>query len=131
MAAGGLITLSWPSRDLSPNGRVHYMRLHRAKKTAKMAAFVLTKAAYLSAPDDGLIYIHITAYPKTKTQPDADNFLASVKGHLDGIAQAMNVDDKRFRPTIEISEKTGGYFTVEILRGKSNDALSPAPSFRG
>lgn len=108
------VTLPWPSRDLSPNGRVHYMRLHRAKKTAKNSAFVLAKEAGLSAPDDGPIPIHVTAYAKTKTKPDADNLLASMKAYLDGIALAMKVDDKRFQPTVEISDQTGGYVTVRV-----------------
>jgi hypothetical protein len=38
----------------------------------------------------------ITAYPPDRRERDDDNVKASLKGHRDGIAQALGIDDSRF-----------------------------------
>lgn len=101
------IELAWPPRQLSPNAGVHYMTRHRFKKAAKDTAFWVTKKALgrSAFKADGPIPVRITAHPiKGKVAPDLDNCLASLKAPLDGIALGLGVDDKMFRPTIELGE---------------------------
>lgn len=40
--------------------------------------------------------------------------VASMKAGLDGIADALNVNDKRFLPTFKFSDETLGKVVVEI-----------------
>lgn len=53
---------------------------------------------------DAPIALHITFYPPDKRRRDRDNAQASLKHHLDGIADALGVDDYRFRPTYDFAE---------------------------
>ena len=43
-----------------------------------------------------------------------DNMLASIKSGLDGISDALQVNDKQFRLTLEVSEDIGGMVKVEV-----------------
>lgn len=108
------VLLTWPDKRCSPNARVHHMVKHRANKAMRKAAWALTKDSGVSAPSDGPINIHVTAFPPTRHARDIDNLLASMKGYFDGIADALKVDDSRFRPTLTISDQTGGYLCVEV-----------------
>lgn len=103
------ITLPWPHADLSPNARVHPMALHRARKRAKNEAWGLTKA--LMGPLHirhgswrGPVEVAITFHPSANRVFDLDNALARIKGHIDGIALALGIDD--------------GAFTYRLVRGE-------------
>ena len=99
------ITLEWPDKRLSPNARVHHMQLARVKKAARQEAHWLSLA---ELPDldlgGGPIDVHIAFYPPDKRRRDRDNMQYSMKAALDGIADALGVDDYRFRPTYEFCE---------------------------
>jgi crossover junction endodeoxyribonuclease RusA len=111
MREGGIlkIELSWPAEQLSPNGRAHHMVVARFKKAAKIEAGWATKYVrpFAWAPPEGKIPVHLIAHPKpTGPHPDADNLVASVKSHLDGIAEALGVNDRDFdAPTIEWADR--------------------------
>ena len=104
-----IITLAWFDPHCSPNAKVHngVKVNYRTKAEARKIARQLGKiAAYHTPkpPTKGNIPLTILFYPKGK-QGDLDNCLASIKGHLDGIADALKIDDKRFRPiTIDFAE---------------------------
>lgn len=115
------IELSWPPRILSPNGRGHHMAKHRAKKAARAEGFSATKAAKVGlAAGDVPITIKLTFHPKTKNLPDADNAVASCKAYLDGIADALGVDDSCFRLAAPVIAEPvrGGKVVVEIGGGE-------------
>jgi crossover junction endodeoxyribonuclease RusA len=97
-----LIELSWPSEELSPNARVHHMVKHRHAKAAKIEAGWATKiAGYMNFAADRYD-VHIKAYPPSNRNRDADNLIASLKPHLDGIAEVLGVNDSMFNaPTLE------------------------------
>lgn len=95
------ISLPWPDADMSPNSRVHYMALHRARKKAKNEAWGLTKA--LMGPLhigfktwQGPVDVDITFHPSANRSFDLDNALSRLKGHLDGIALALGIDYSAF-----------------------------------
>jgi crossover junction endodeoxyribonuclease RusA len=103
-----LIELSWPAKQLSPNARVHHMVKHRFAKAAKIEAGWATKAARpFDWGHDGPFAIGITAYPPSNRNRDADNLIASLKSHLDGIADALGVNDSTFQaPTLKWADQT-------------------------
>lgn len=116
------VELAWPPRQLSPNGRSHFMEKARFKQAAKDTAYWLTKQATQCKPleYDGDIIVWITAHPiKGKVRPDDDNLKASLKSQLDGIAAALRVNDRQFRPqAIEWAEP--------VKHGKVVITLEPA-----
>jgi hypothetical protein len=85
------------------------MTRHRYKKAAKIEAGWATKIARpFNWGHDGPLAIGITAYPpKNWSTGDADNFIARLKPHLDGIAGALGVNDSVFQaPTLKWADKT-------------------------
>lgn len=114
------ITLGWPAAELSPNGRVHYMEHHRAKKKAKNEAWGLTKA--LMGPLHirhgswrGPVEVAITFHPSANRAFDLDNALAREKARLDGIAIALGVDDSAFTFRLAKGEKRSPACVVVTL----------------
>lgn len=103
------IELSWPAHELSPNARAHHMVVHRFKKAAKTEASWATKIAmpFTWAPADGPIPVRLIAHPPMAWRTgDGDNLVARVKAHLDGIAQTIGVNDRRFEaPTVEWADR--------------------------
>lgn len=108
MSAPFVVELAWPPRALSPNGRVHPMQKYRFQKAAKNTAYWQMRAAMGRdhfAHGGGDIVVTITAHPIAgKVRPDDDNLIGSLKHSLDGVALALGVDDKHFRPSLEWGE---------------------------
>lgn len=98
--------MPWPSADLSPNKRLHWSRVSKAKKAARAeAAFLAGKCPEF----DGKLHLHITFHPPANRHYDIDNLLARMKAALDGVADAWGVNDKCFRPiTIDDGAKVKG-----------------------
>lgn len=97
-----MITLNWPPIELSPNSRFHWAIKARRAKAYREAAGWATKAAKEKVEGEGMIDLHITFYPPSKRRHDLDNCLASIKSGLDGIADGLGVNDRRFRLRIEM-----------------------------
>lgn len=119
------LVLPWPSKDLSPNGRVHWARKAKAAKEARYLAGVLTMGARWqerSLPD-GKLHLWVDFYPPTKRLPDDDNMLARVKPYRDGIADALGIDDKRFisHPYVRDEVRKGGEVRIRITGGPQCD----------
>ncbi len=116
-SARSVIELPWPHPALSPNSRGHWGKKQRATKIAREYAFWAVKEAKIGiAAGDVPILISMTFHPKTANLPDADNCVASMKASLDGIAQALGMDDRDFRiaePVIAAPVK-GGKVLVTI-----------------
>jgi crossover junction endodeoxyribonuclease RusA len=92
------IELAWPAKELSPNARVHFMVLHRFKAAAKKEAFWATRIVKpFTWAHDGPLHVRIIAHPpKAWRTGDDDNLTARCKAHLDGIADALGVNDSTF-----------------------------------
>ena len=116
-APSNSIELPLPPRELHPNARPHHMAKARAKKAYREQVFWTAKSANLSVPiGDGDIAIRITVYPKTKHIPDRDNLVAWLKSGLDGLADAMGVNDQRFDARAYIGDPVkGGKVCIEVL----------------
>lgn len=118
------IVLPWPDKRLSPNARGHWAGLHRAKKKARWdAAYIALEAMNGQAPvvraayaGEDPIRLQVTFYAPDAQRRDMDNMAASLKAAFDGLADALAVDDSRFKPEYSFGgvEKPG---RVEVRFG--------------
>lgn len=90
------IFLPWPDKKLSPNGRFHWSKIARAKKAAKRTAHYLVLEAGIGKINATSVNVKLSFYPPSKRHYDADNLIASHKAALDGISDAIGVDDSKF-----------------------------------
>lgn len=117
------ITLPWPDKRLSPNARQHWAQLAKVKADARTEAAWTVKAQMplqarrTVAEGEGRIPLRIAFYPPDNRRRDDDNMVGSFKAYRDGIADALGVDDRRFRPHyfFEDAAKPG---RVEITIGE-------------
>ena len=101
------VTLPWYSQELSPNSRKHWAVVSRAKRQHKELANIYTRNANVKFSDDKhKVFLNITYCPPSKRRYDLDNCLASSKAYIDGISQAIGIDDSRFAIQMQMSEDT-------------------------
>jgi crossover junction endodeoxyribonuclease RusA len=109
--------IPWPDRKLSPNARVHWSAKQKIGKAYKEYCYVLARQAMIAAKtyDYGeKVSLDIKFYPKDRRRRDLDNCVASIKYALDGIAQAISIDDSNFKLTISIEEELKNIITIQI-----------------
>ena len=83
-----------PDSNLSPNKRLHYMELYRAKESAKLDTILLVLSQGKPARPYEKAHITITWVAKDKRRRDMDNLLASMKAYIDGlVAVGLLLDD--------------------------------------
>ena len=92
--------LPWPDKRLSPNARIHWATLARAKKVAKKAAYYAVLEAGIVKIDADRISVRYVFYPPDNRARDTDNMLASCKAFGDGIALAIGIDDSKWELSI-------------------------------
>lgn len=103
-----IVELPWPPRALWPNARNHWSAMARAKRSYKAAAWALAAEARQPMPQARL-RVHMAFCPPDKIRRDMDNLIAAMKAGLDGISQAIGVDDHLWVLSAEIGpvEKPG------------------------
>lgn len=109
------IVFPWPPADLSPNARVHWAKLARAKKTYRMACFAQAHVQGIKPAQAERVAVHLTFVPPDRRKRDLDNLIASMKAGIDGLADAMRLDDSKFRLTFELDHNAiGGMVRVTV-----------------
>lgn len=113
------LVLPWPSRDLHPNSRGHWSKRAKAAKVARQQGFILTREAGwrdLILPDDGPLHVWIEGSPTDRRRRDADGLLSSLKPWLDGVADSLGIDDRRFvpHPRVMGEVRKGGEVRIRI-----------------
>jgi crossover junction endodeoxyribonuclease RusA len=98
-----IIRLPFPAPELFPNRKngKHWGATSGIKTQQHDAGYWATKQAatnYL-APD-GFIPLSLMFVTPDKRHRDCDNMLAASKALLDGVALAIGIDDKRFKPVL-------------------------------
>lgn len=99
------ISLPWPDRRLSPNARCHWaVKANVKAKARRDAAYATYEAmphgaremrdAYAGAHE---IPVKVYFYPPDARHRDDDNMIGMLKSARDGIADALAVNDRRFR----------------------------------
>jgi len=110
----GSIELRWPARELSPNARVHHMKLARFKKRARIDASWAVRTGLWPGQitairgGAGPIPMEVTFYPPDARVRDLDNCIASLKAAFDGIADGLSavghkVNDARYVPAFRMA----------------------------
>ena len=112
------ITLSWPNRALHSNSRAHWAVKSRATKSYRGEAWAVGKVANLPFWPNAIL--EFTFHPP-HLKYDVQNIPSSLKAAIDGIADAMGCDDRKFRVRYpsEFAEKVkNGSIVVTV---KEND----------
>ena len=114
-------TLPWPQAKLSPNSRVHWSTLAKEKKAYRSACWLTAleqlRGAKAALPD-GPLTVELEFLPPTRRTYDRDNLVARMKAGLDGLADALHIDDKRFSTlTARVNaEQIAGLVRVRISK---------------
>lgn len=114
------IELPYPDKLLWPNGRGHYHAVGRAKTKHRGWAMAATWKAHprkndAVAPETRVkIKLTVSAKPKGPL-PDKDNCSAAAKAYLDGIADALGINDRHFEaPVVEFDTARNSQFIFEV-----------------
>lgn len=99
-----MIRLPWPPATLSGHAKGHWREKAAATKQHREWARLATLAAGpIQIPATGDIRIRIRFVPPDR-KGDRGNFPHRIKAGIDGIAQALGVNDARFLPSYEFAE---------------------------
>ncbi len=110
------IFLPWPSPKLSPNARQHWATLARAKREYRHACYLAARKHGADRSFAESLTVKITIHPPDARRRDTDNILASLKSGLDGVADAIGIDDSRWTLIVSpVGEKRkGGVIILEV-----------------
>lgn len=122
--AGGMIELPWPPKELTPNAkRRKHWSAYRGKASRYREGCYWLTVAYLRAEGlaiqpSGLVIRSITFYPPDRRRRDDDGMIGAFKSGRDGVADALGVDDHKFRPNYHFAEPVkDGRVTIVIGEG--------------
>lgn len=89
-----MITLihPWPDKSLSPNARKVWQSKSTAVKKARADAYFLAKQSGLQMRP-GLVRMSLTFNPPDKSHRDLDNLGSRCKAMIDGVFQALELND--------------------------------------
>lgn len=110
------IVLTWPTPGLFPNKKGHWTDKANEKRKHKSDSYYLTKHQIkLFKWQGGRVPLNIIFSPPHQKY-DLDNCLAALKAALDGVADALHVNDRMFRPiTIDFGDVVdGGEVVIEF-----------------
>jgi crossover junction endodeoxyribonuclease RusA len=102
------IELPWPPKQLSPNARLHWRAMHKAKQAYKIACTAALMAQAVPVASEGRIALRIEIRPPDRRKRDRDNLQHSLKYGLDCLARSMGVDDYLFDPSYTFGEPVKG-----------------------
>jgi crossover junction endodeoxyribonuclease RusA len=113
-------TLGWPPSELSPNKRLHWSKVSKVKASYREAcwAMVLEQAGAVRPDIAGNLHLVLEFVPPDRRSYDRDNLVARMKSGLDGVADALKINDKQFTTlTARVdAEQIGGFVRVQILK---------------
>ena len=108
------ITLPWPQKELSPNARLHWAKLAKAKRQYREACAITARSQGARRLAADSLHLTLTFYPPTRRAFDLDGLLSRMKSGLDGLADVLGVDDSRWSLTIRKADTVGGMVRVEV-----------------
>lgn len=117
------VVVPWPSGDLSPNARAHWRKVAAAKKTyrAECHALAMQAGANLihrelaAAVGNGAkLRVHCDFYPPDKRHHDDANVMYRMKAGIDGLADALGIDDRHFKTSYDLLETVAGMVRISV-----------------
>ena len=117
------VVLGWPPTDLSPNARKHWAQVARAKKQYRKDCYSVSKEQlkkYKKVTENipERLVLEMTFIPPDRRSYDRDNLVARMKSGIDGLADALKINDKRFNTVISTMDQDylGGFVRIRILQ---------------
>lgn len=100
-----IVTLPFPPATLSghANGNGRWQKIGLTKRLRAQAKRLTEEAGEVALPASGDIAIDVLFVPPDR-RGDRWNYPARAKAQIDGVADALGVNDKRFLPTIRHAE---------------------------
>lgn len=97
-----VVDLPWPPPELSPNARKHWLAMAKAKKRYRTNCWIVTLQQRDSKPLEGKgpwkLTLEFHPPPRSGAQRgDDDNLVARMKAGLDGMCDALQIDDTQLR----------------------------------
>jgi crossover junction endodeoxyribonuclease RusA len=102
-----VVDLPFPNAKLNPNRSkgLHWAATSALRKSARAAAYAMTRVTALGTPWYGIerrksdtVPLVITFIQPDRRHRDRDNLLAACKPSLDGVAEALEINDSQFDP---------------------------------
>ena len=109
-----IITYPWPDSRLSPNGRINHRARARLTKQVRNAAAEITFQRGLD-PVNVAIPVSVTFHAPSGRWDD-DNVKAIGKATMDGIAEAMALDDRDFHHELIVGTPVKGGAIVVMFQ---------------
>lgn len=98
-----MIVLPFPSSALSGHAKGHWHSKSGPTAKHRQWAFDATLAAKPGVPAQGDVRLHIHFVPPDR-RGDRVNFWNRCKPYIDGIAEALSINDARFLPSMSFAE---------------------------
>lgn len=112
------LTLPWPDRAITPNGRSSWQKKARLTASArKTAAGLALEQLRGTKPKWKSAQLAWTLHPKTANFPDDNNAGGYVKAFCDGIADALRMNDADFHSTYSMGSPVKGGAVHVTVRG--------------
>jgi len=109
------ILFPWFPKELNPNSRTHWRKKAAFAKVYRAAWYALAiQARVPKFPGVADIELLVTFLPPDRRLRDRDNCVAGIKNGMDGLADALGVNDRRFVPTYRMSDLVMGVVEVVI-----------------
>lgn len=94
------IDLPWPPPAASPNARGHWSKTAKARKQLRADAYFLTRSEAIKRDalpmESRKIEVTVEFHPPDARRRDLDNCIGAAKGLMDGIADAILIDDSEW-----------------------------------
>lgn len=97
-----MMVFSWPPKQCSSNFSGHWSTAYKAKKKYRADCYFITKS-YDTPELEEDICLEVTFYPPSNRM-DRANMPHLFKAGFDGIAEAWQVNDKRFNPVYKYAD---------------------------
>ena len=117
------VVLGWPPTDLSPNARKHWAVVAKAKKQYRKDCYSVSKEQLKKYKKETenipeRLVLEMTFIPPDRRSYDRDNLVARMKSGIDGLADALKINDKRFNTVISTMDQDylGGFVRIRILQ---------------
>lgn len=108
------VTLPWPPKGISHNGRGAWQKRARLVKTYRRACADAAWNAGIT-PMDHVTLAAVTFCPPDNRRRDKSNMIDAFKAGQDGLADAMGTDDATFNPDYHVAPPVPGGAILALI----------------